>query len=398
MDAKVGDWRRDAAHRQAGRDAGAVAQRAQDRARWHRAATPGGACTRRAGLRGALLESSRPAACTTSSMSITCRALSTLDAAESDLRGRRPAVRDARRRACARCRRGGRSAAADAARPALAGARRCRLTYRATGGPRRARRGLPPGHRLALADRAVRRSLGARARRRRRGEARGPPALLWRRCSQHLDEAGLGHVSEIADGDARRTPRAAARFRPGRSAKRCASIGWYSQRKAVLRGKCWRSAATATSARHRPPLLDAHSALHVRMKGAGIGKVSGLAGGVAPRCSRCDALRIERALVGDGVRIRVIVGPDDDIAALDRQRRRVVCQPLDGRPGARSPRRLPARQQQRDGAEQRDDLPARSPAGAARSSNRRRIMRVALALLLAELALDLLGVLEVALE
>ena len=39
------------------------------------------------------------------------------------------------------------------------------------------------------------------------GEARGARAASSRRCCAHLDEAGLGHVSEIADGDPPHTPR-----------------------------------------------------------------------------------------------------------------------------------------------------------------------------------------------
>ena len=71
----------------------------------------------------------------------------------------------------------------------------------------RARRRLPPGHGLALAARSVRRGLGARARRHAGGEARGARTASSRRCSRISSDAGLGHVSEIADGDPPHTPR-----------------------------------------------------------------------------------------------------------------------------------------------------------------------------------------------
>ena len=54
-------------------------------------------------------------------------------------------------------------------------------------------------------------------RRRRGGAGRGARRASSRRCSRISRRAGLGHVSEIADGD-RRTRPAAARSRPGRSA------------------------------------------------------------------------------------------------------------------------------------------------------------------------------------
>ena len=107
----------------------------------------------------------------------------------------------------ARRRRPGRTDAADAAGLAHA----CRRTIRTIaphyrGGAARARRRLSSGHRLAVADGAVRRGVAARARgtrRRRNAEARRrflPPLLA------HLATCGLGHVSEVADGDPPHTP------------------------------------------------------------------------------------------------------------------------------------------------------------------------------------------------
>ena len=93
------------------------------------------------------------------------------------------------------------------------------------GGVSGARWRLSPGHRLAVADRAVRRGLAARARRHRRGEARGGRALPLT-LREHLGVAGLGHMS----GDRRRRAaahgRAAARSRPGRWASCCARAAW----------------------------------------------------------------------------------------------------------------------------------------------------------------------------
>jgi glycogen debranching enzyme len=59
-----------------------------------------------------------------------------------------------------------------------------------------------------VARRAVRRGLGARARLDRGREERRAPRFLAPLLAQ-LSEAGIGHVSELADGDAPHTPRGA---------------------------------------------------------------------------------------------------------------------------------------------------------------------------------------------
>ena len=127
---------------------------------------------------------------------------------EPDPRGRRAAARAARRRARAPSRGRGRAAACwtplglRSLAPGEPG-----YAPRYEGGVPRARRRVPPGHGLAVADRPVRRGLGARARRhRRRARARRARASS-RRCSRTSSEAGLGHVSEIADAEAPHTPR-----------------------------------------------------------------------------------------------------------------------------------------------------------------------------------------------
>ncbi len=90
---------------------------------------------------------------------------------------------------------------------ALACPRRTRLHAALPGRRRRARRLLTSGHRVALAARTVRRSLGTSPRRNTtevKREARGKflaPLLA------HLEEAGLGHISEIADAEQPHTPR-----------------------------------------------------------------------------------------------------------------------------------------------------------------------------------------------
>ena len=203
MDAKVGDQVDHAAHRQAGRDPGAVAQRAvARRVAVHRA---GASCSSAArGVRGALLERSARRVSTTSSTSIISPG--TVDPSLRPIRSSRSAacpfvlVDEARaRRRSTSSRRacwtplGLRSLAPD--EPGYS------VTTEAAS-PRAT--ALSPGHGLAVAARPLRRGLGPRARRqsaaaKRRG-ARSDSSL---RCFDHLDEAGLGHISEIADGDAR---------------------------------------------------------------------------------------------------------------------------------------------------------------------------------------------------
>ena len=129
--------------------------------------------------------------------------------AEPDLRRRRPArfrsldgrARAARRRRGRGAARGRRSACARS-RPDDPG-----YAGRYEGGAARARRRLPPGDGLAVAARAPSSrpgcacaAAGATARREARERFLAP--LL-----AHLDEAGLGHVSEIADGEPPHTPR-----------------------------------------------------------------------------------------------------------------------------------------------------------------------------------------------
>ena len=102
----------------------------------------------------------------------------------------------------ARARRGrrGRARAVDPGRAALAGARRARLPGPLRRRAARARRRLPPGHRVDLAGRAVRRGLGPGPRRHRRGPPRRPRPLP-RAAARPPRRAGLGHLAEIADGD-----------------------------------------------------------------------------------------------------------------------------------------------------------------------------------------------------
>ena len=78
----------------------------------------------------------------------------------------------------------------------------CRALPRRPACPRRR---LSPGHGLALAHRPLRRCLARRARPRRGGEGRGPPRFLPPLLA-HLGTAGLGHVSEVADGDPPHAP------------------------------------------------------------------------------------------------------------------------------------------------------------------------------------------------
>jgi glycogen debranching enzyme len=70
------------------------------------------------------------------------------------------------------------------------------------GRPARARRGLPPGHRVGLADRPVRRRVAALPP----GRPRGARALLEGFVA-HLDEAASARISEIFDAEPPFTPR-----------------------------------------------------------------------------------------------------------------------------------------------------------------------------------------------
>ena len=103
----------------------------------------------------------------------------------------------AARRRSRRTRGGGRrmqTHAADAARPSLARARRPRVQAAPPRRAGRARRRLPPGNRVALAHRALRRC-GARG-------AASPLDGILDGLDAHLGEWGLGSVSETADGAA----------------------------------------------------------------------------------------------------------------------------------------------------------------------------------------------------
>ncbi len=95
---------------------------------------------------------------------------------------------------------------ADAAGPAQPGPGRSGVLRPLHRRPARAGRRLPPGHRLALAARPVRRRLAGRARRHAGSPGGRPDPASCRRCTPHLQTAGLGHVSEVADGDAPHTP------------------------------------------------------------------------------------------------------------------------------------------------------------------------------------------------
>ncbi len=145
------------------------------------------------------------------------------------VRRRRPPLRRGRRRAGATIRRAGRTrcsrsrstircstrgagqpvhgggarAPAHAGRPALAGAGPSRLQGEVLRRPAVARRGLPPGHRLGLADRSVRRCLAE-------GPSGGPrrgARSCWTASTAHLGEACVGSISEIFDAEAPYMPR-----------------------------------------------------------------------------------------------------------------------------------------------------------------------------------------------
>ena len=97
---------------------------------------------------------------------------------------------------------------------------------------------LPPGHRVAVAARPVRRGLGARPRRQRRQRSARRASASSRRCSRTSTRPASA-TSPRSPTATRRTRPAAAPSRPGRSASCCGSIGW-----------CWRS--SRSSARRLP--------------------------------------------------------------------------------------------------------------------------------------------------
>ncbi len=210
MDAQGRRLGGDAAHRQAGRSAGAVAERAA------RARRAGARPTRRAGdsvarpggarprpLRRGVLERRRPAASTTSSTSITSPGASTRRIRPNQIF----AVGGLRRAAARRRRARARSSTSSSARlwtplglRSLAPGEPGYVAHY-DGGRRGARRRLPPGHGLAVADRRVRRGLAARARRRRRRARARRGRGSSRRSRRTSTTAGIGHVSEIADAE-----------------------------------------------------------------------------------------------------------------------------------------------------------------------------------------------------
>ena len=101
-----------------------------------------------------------------------------------------------------RCRR---VAPVDAARPALARARRGGVRWALRRRCTRAHGGLPSGNGVAVAGPFVEAWVGALGS---TGEARKSARQRFiQPLEQHLADAGLGHVSEIADGDAPHEPR-----------------------------------------------------------------------------------------------------------------------------------------------------------------------------------------------
>ena len=199
---------RHAAHRQAGRGAGALAERAPHRAARDPSA---GAPSRRAEASRSRRASgtSGRRRCTTSSTSITApapstrRSVRTRSSPSAGLpvpapRGRRaPGASSTRSRRACWTPLGLRSLA-----PGEPG-----YAPRYEGGVARARRRVPPGHRVAVADRAPSSRPGCASAAERRSAGARRARASSRRCCAHLDDAGLGHVSEIADGDAPHTPR-----------------------------------------------------------------------------------------------------------------------------------------------------------------------------------------------
>ena len=241
----------DAADRQAGRGAGAVAQRAADRPRHRRRhwADATGARPRR--LRRALLERGSAAACSTSSTSITRRHGPTPPCART---------RSSRSAACPSALLDGERARGWSTRSSGSCCTPLGLRSLAPdepgyaahyeGGVAQRDSRLSPRHGLAVADRPLRRGLGARARQRRRGASARRATRFLAPLLAHLDDAGLGHVSEIADGEPPHTPGAAARSRPGRSASSCGRAGW-SRTTARRRSRCPRPGRLRPSERLR---------------------------------------------------------------------------------------------------------------------------------------------------
>ena len=105
-------------------------------------------------------------------------------------------------------------AAADAGRPAVAGARRSRLQAALLRRPAHARRGVPPGHRVGLARRPVRRRVAEGVSRRRRGRA---PARS--KGSSRTSTTRASDRSARSSTPSRRSRRAAASLRRGASPK-----------------------------------------------------------------------------------------------------------------------------------------------------------------------------------
>ncbi len=123
---------------------------------------------------------------------------------------------------------------ADAGRPALAGARPSRLQGQVLRRPAVARRRLPSGHGLGLADRPVRRRVAEAAPRGPRGSARAP---RWLRGAPDRGVRRL-HQRDLRRRR-RRTPRAAASRRRGASRKCSGSWRRRSQCPSRLRACSW---------------------------------------------------------------------------------------------------------------------------------------------------------------
>ena len=76
-------------------------------------------------------------------------------------------------------------------------------------------------------------------------------------------------------------------------------------------------------------LLHFERPSHVRVQRADVGVLARRAWGKFPGLAGGDVVRIERALDGYSVRERVLVDPDDDVAAPHGQGRRQVLESLD---------------------------------------------------------------------